>query len=188
MRYLLAIFTILLTSLNANAGQFADFVGAYLANEKGECKSTVFFQKEYPDSNINGVCVPVTSIIDEEKKDIISLAVTELKNPKQLEAMVQLELAKRQPTEAYEVEIDKHNDDIFKLVDGSVLEKTGYGYVGYIGYHEDGILYKDGKQWKLCVNSSSYKVDVLKYVKHHYSKNSIHGKSVKEIENMDVCN
>ncbi|WP_298722417.1 hypothetical protein [uncultured Oceanisphaera sp.] len=187
MRYL-TILIFFLISLNANSGQFADFVGAYLANGKGECKSTVFFGKEYPDSNINGVCIPVTAMFDDEKKDIVSLAITELKNPNQLEDMIQLELAKQQPTEAFEVEIDKHNDDIFKLVDGSVLEKTGYGYVGYIGYHEDGILYKDGSQWKLCVNNSSYEVDALKYVKHHYSKNSIHGKSVKEIEAMDVCN
>ena len=176
-----------LTSANVFSAQFADVVGAYLANEKGECQSTTLYGKTVPDSNITGVCIPVTAIFDEKKKELISLAITELKNPDQLEAMIKHEIMKRQPTEAYEVEIDKHSEDIFKLVDGSVLEKTSSGYVGYVGYREDAILYKDGERWNLCVNDSSFKVDILKYVEYHYSKDKIHGKSVREIEAMDVC-
>ena len=169
------------------AGKFADFIGAYLADENGKCKSTKYIGKEFPDSNINGVCIPVTAMFDDKKKGIVTLAITELTNPSQLDSMVKLELKKRQPTEAFEVEIDSYSNDIFKLVDGSVLEKTGSGYVGYIGYHEEAILYKDGSKWKLCVNDDSFDVDVLKYVQYHYSKDSINGKSVREIESMDVC-
>jgi hypothetical protein len=187
MKYLL-ISLVLIASPICQAGKFADFVGAYLPNDKGECKTSTFYGKDYPDSNISGVCIPMLAMLDKKKKELVTLAITELKNPEQLEVMVQLELAKRQPTEAYEVQIDKKSDDIFKLVDGSVLEKTGYGYVGYVGYHEESVLYKDGKQWQFCVNGSSFKVDVLKYVKYHYSKSFISGKSVKEIESMDVCN
>lgn len=186
MKYLLIAIALIFTPV-CNAGKIADFVGAYLADDSGECKTSTIYGEDYPDSNISGVCVPMSVMFDEKKKELLNLAITELKNPEQLEAMILQEFAKRQTTEAYEVQIDKKTDDIFKLVDGSILEKTGYGYVGYVGYHEESILYKDGEQWKLCVNGSSYKVDVLKYVKYHYSKDSISGKSVKEIENMDVC-
>ncbi|MPX97534.1 hypothetical protein EHW61_12835 [Salinivibrio sp. VYel6] len=187
MKYLLIAIALVVSPV-CKAGKIADFVGAYLANDKGECKTSTIYGKNYPDSNISGVCISMTAMFDEKKKELVTLAVTELKNPEQLEAMIQLELAKRQPTEAYEVQIKKKSDDIFKLIDGSILEKTGYGYVGYVGYHEESILYKDGEQWKFCVNGSSFKVDVLKYVEYHYSKDSISGKSVKEIESMDVCN
>lgn len=186
MKYLLIAIALIVSPV-CQSGEIADFVGAYLPNKKGECKTSTIYGKDYPDSNISGVCIPMLAMFDEKKKDLVTLAITELKNPEQLEAMIQFELAKRQPTEAYEVQIDKKSDDIFKLVDGSILEKTGSGYVGYVGYHEESILYKDGEQWKFCVNGSSFKVDVLKYVKHHYSKDSISGKSVKEIESMDVC-
>ncbi|MEZ8321483.1 hypothetical protein [Vibrio splendidus] len=184
----LLIVLILSVSPFSQAGQFADYVGAYLPNDTGECKTSIIYSKSYPDSNINGVCIPMLSMFDDEKKELITLAITELKNPEQLDAMVQLEVAKRQPTEAYEVKVDKKSDDIFKLVDGSVLEKVGYSYVGYVGYQEKSILYKDGEQWKFCVSGSSFKVDVLKYIEHHYSKSSISGKSVREIESIDVCN
>ena len=187
MKYLLIALSLTISPIS-QAGKIADFVGAYLPNEKGECRTSIFFDKESPDSNIGGVCIPMIAMFEEQKKDLVTLAITELKNPEQLEVMIQLELTKRQPTEAYEVQIDKKNDDIFKLVDGTVIEKTGYGYVGYVGYREESILYKDGVQWKLCVNGSSFKVEIQKYVKYHYSKTSINGKSVREIEGMDICN
>lgn len=170
----------------AHAGKYADAAGIYLAGPKGECKSRKLYGKEFPDESISGVCVPITTLMNEEMQPLLRLGIVELTNPQQLEAMERLELLRRQLAEAYKVEIDSFNDDIFKLVDGSILEKAGSGYVGYIGYHEEAILYRDAGQWKLCVNDSSYKVDVLKNVKYHYSRDSFSA-SVAEIEKMDEC-
>lgn len=170
----------------AQAGKYADAAGIYRADEKGTCKSRKLYGKEFPDQNISGICVPITTLMNEEMQPLLRLGITELTNPAQLKAMERLELLRLQPTEAYKVEVDSFNDDIFKLVDGSILEKTGSGYVGYIGYHEDAILYRDASQWKLCVNDSSYKVDVLKNVQYHYSRDSFSA-TVAEIEKMDEC-
>lgn len=169
-----------------HAGKYADAAGIYPVSPKGECKSRKLYGKEFPDQNISGVCVPVTTLMNEDMQPLLRLGIVELTNPQQLEVMERLELLRLQPAEAYKVEIDSFNDDIFKLVDGSILEKTGSGYVGYIGYHEDAILYRDGSQWKLCVNDSSHKVDVLKNVKYHYSRDSFSA-PVAEIEKMDEC-
>lgn len=170
----------------AHAGKYADAAGIYLASPKGECKSHKMYGKYFPDQNISGVCVPITTLMNEKIQPILRLGIVELTNPKQLEAMERLEILRHQPTEAYKVEVDSFNDGIFKLVDGSILEKTGSGYVGYIGYHEEAILYRDTGKWKLCVNDSSYDVDILKNVQYHYSRDSLRA-SVAEIEKMDEC-
>lgn len=170
----------------AHAGKYADAVGIYLASPKGECRSHKLYGKEYPDQNISGVCVPITTLMNEKMQPLLRLGIVELTNPKQLGVMERIEILRHQPTEGYKVEVDSFNDDIFKLVDGSILEKTGSGYVGYIGYHEDAILYHDIGQWKLCVNDSSYDVDILKNVQYHYSRDSFSA-SITEIEKMDEC-
>jgi len=186
MQYVIAFF-VLVISANANSGQYADFVGVYLADENGDCKSTFFLGEEVPDSNMNGACFPITTTFDKKKNDLLLIAIIELTDPENLDYHLQREVLKRQPTEAFEVEVDTHKDDIFRLSDGSILEKTSSGYIGYIGYHEDAVLYKDDAQWKLCVNDNSHEVDVLKYVESHYSKSYIRGKSVREIEAMEPC-
>lgn len=131
---------------------------------------------------------------DDAKMAILKFAIAELHDPELLKRMIvdevrKIYIASRTDSspEAFEVEIDDYNNDIFTLVDGSILEKTGYGYVGYIGYHEDAILYRDGRQWKLCVNDSIFKVDILKHNKHHYSRTRI-DKPVRAIEKSEPCN
>lgn len=174
-----------LFSINSYSASFAEITGAYLPDENG-CKQTKIFGKVYDDSELNSVCIPMSTFLDENKSDLIMLAVTELKKPENLENVMRYELSKRQPIESYKVEIDERSSDIFKLVDGSVLEKTGSGYIGYVGYHEEAILFKDASQWKLCVNGSIVKVDILKMVQHHYSKDSL-SLSIKDIEKHEIC-
>ncbi|MDH5360328.1 MAG: hypothetical protein OEX03_07175, partial [Gammaproteobacteria bacterium] len=134
-----------------------------------------------------GVCFPETVLSDKKNRELIILAVTELKKPEQLDRVMKSELLQRQPTEAYRVSIDKQSDNLLTLVDGTVVKKDGRGYVGIIGYRKQAILYKHGKQWKLCVNRSSFNVDVITYVKAHYSKSAMQGETVRNIEKMAQC-
>lgn len=186
MKRVVLIAACMLAAANVHAGKYADAAGLYKPNSSGECKSRLLYGKKFPDQIISEICVPITTLMNEEMKSILRLGIVELTNPEQLESMERLELLRLQPAKAYEVEIDSFKSDIFKLVDGSILEKTDSSYVGYVGYHEDGILYRDGSQWRLCLNDSSHKVDVLKNVEHHYSRNSLSA-SVAEIEKRDEC-
>ena len=51
------------------AGQFADILGAYLPDEKGECKYTNFFDLGILLSEMTafGICIPHDSQINDEK-------------------------------------------------------------------------------------------------------------------------
>ncbi|WP_157826397.1 hypothetical protein [Kangiella profundi] len=167
-------------------GKYADIVGAYLAN-KGVCKTSYFMGKHEQDRLLEGVCIPIKSVLDESKKELIPLAIIELKSPNQLKFYESIEKKKRDNTEAFHVEVDSFNDNIFKLVDGSILEKDDHKYVGYISYHEKGIFYKDGSKWKLCVNNKTFKVKLLKNNKYHYSRDEISDISIYEIEKLEEC-
>ena len=87
---LLSILIVL--SFTAHAGRFADAIGAYLADQNGQCRVTELSGKKFPDTNISGVCIPITTMLelDEEKQSLVLLAITELKNPEYLEAMVKM--------------------------------------------------------------------------------------------------
>lgn len=169
-----------------HAGKYVDAAGLYPAGSKGECKSRKLYGKEFADQNISGVCVPVTTLMNEDMQPLLRLGIIELTNPQQLEAMERLELLRLQPSEAYKVQIDNFSNDIFRLVDGSILEKKGSSYVGYIGYHEKAILYSSTDEWRLCVKGRSHKVNVLKNQKYHYSRSSFSA-SIADIEKMEEC-
>ena len=179
------------TTATANAGQISDALGLYLPDTQGQCKgATKAFGKEQEDTNLRGVCVPLKAAMWatlNNRMDILSLGVAELNDPKMAEIIRSEMLRKQKPAAyAYEVEIESHNDDIFKLVDGSVLQETSHKYVGYIGWHEKAILYKDGTQWRLCLNNNTHDVDMLKDGGYGSGRSSI-SKSILEIERSNIC-
>ncbi|HHS9635119.1 TPA: hypothetical protein ACTXE5_005442 [Raoultella ornithinolytica] len=168
------------------AGKYADATGLYHANKSGECKSQIIYGKRLTDTNISGVCVPNKTLMNEDLKPMIYLGIVELTNPENLHVVERIQQLRSQPTDASKVKIDSFDNGKFELVDGSILKNTDSGYVGYIGYHEEAIFYRDISQWKLCVNGESYKVDVIKDVKYGYSRESLSA-SVNDIEKMDEC-
>jgi len=181
-------FLLAFIAFDASTGEIADAIGVYLPDEDGECGSTELKGVTHVDSKTVGVCIPITTRLDESKKGLIYLAIVELKRPQYLDYAIQKHLSKSKVAEAYEVEIDDYNDEIFELVDGAVLRKESYGYVGYVGYNEDAILYKSQSQWKLCVDGDIYDVEILSEgSKYHYSRDEISGKSIKEIEGISTC-
>ncbi|MBD3610075.1 MAG: hypothetical protein HUJ30_05950 [Gammaproteobacteria bacterium] len=186
MRYLL-IFTLMVFHTLANAGVFADFVGAYLADEDGLCLSEKSSGKTSRYINIFDVCLPKQMVQDVEKRELMILAVTELKYPENLDEMMRRELSKRQVTEAYKVEIDNLEKDEIKLVDGSVFKNVHGGHLGYLGYRKEALIYKDGKQWRMCVNGAPITIEPVVYVNVHYSKSVISDMSVRKIEQMKLC-
>lgn len=63
----------------------------------------------------------------------------------------------------YLTTVDEYDDDISELDNGAIVEKTSYGYVGYIGFRTDALLYSTAGGTKLWVHSSGlYDVDVLR--------------------------
>ena len=174
-------------SSSAFSAGFAELVGAYKA-EGGKCKQSKFLGQLKDDYNMNGVCIPSASMIDPKLEDLIILAVTELNNPEMLPMVIAAHREAREPVEkAFIVQIDDYDDDIFKLVDGSILENQS-GYVGYTSYHQEAVLFKKDDQWKICVNDDIHRVEILKNGGAHYSRDHIYEQiSEKEIEDMDEC-
>lgn len=187
-----------LISAPAQAGQFADILGAYLPNGKGECRYTKPpFGMDILLSEMTafGICIPHDSQINDEKGVFKILAFIELTDPDNLDAFVDLELQGKLTTVAYRVQVKKYKNNTFELVDGSILKKDSSRYVGYIGYNEKAILYIRisqlgggyAPQWKLCVNRHIFNVEISKLVRNHHSKRRISGKTPLEIEDMSVC-
>ena len=60
--------------------------------------------------------------------------------------------------------ITDDDGDILKLRNGAIVEKTSYGYLGYIGYNKDAILLRKGTQYHLVIEGKDrvYRVDVLR--------------------------
>lgn len=173
---------------NSFAAGFAQLLGAYKADSKGQCKKSEFLGQLETDFLTAGVCIPSQAMIDPITYDLIPLALTELNKPQLLPQMIEMHKEARKPVdEAFIVQIDEYDDDIFKLVDGSIIENNG-GYVGYTGYNKKSILFKKNGQWKICVNDNIHRVTILKNVSSHYSRAKI-DKSVSEksIEEMDEC-
>jgi hypothetical protein len=58
--------------------------------------------------------------------------------------------------------IDDDNDDILKLANGAIVEITR-GYLGYVGYRKDVLLFKAGSRWKLWIEGKKvFNVDLLR--------------------------
>jgi len=58
--------------------------------------------------------------------------------------------------------IDEDDDDILKLENGAIVE-VSYGYLGYIGYRKDCIVYKSKSGWKIWIKGKkSFSCTILK--------------------------
>ena len=62
----------------------------------------------------------------------------------------------------YITKIDEDNDDVLKLANGAVVEIT-HGFLGFVGFRKDAILYKEGRGWKIWIEGKkAFRCDVLK--------------------------
>ena len=62
----------------------------------------------------------------------------------------------------FKTKIDNDNDDILKLDNGAIVE-ISYGYLGYLGYSKDCIVYKSGSSWKIWIEGKkSFPCTILK--------------------------
>jgi len=62
----------------------------------------------------------------------------------------------------FKTKIDEDNNDILTLSNGSIVE-IDYGYLGYLGYRKDCIVYKSGSRWKIWIEGKkSFSCTILK--------------------------
>jgi hypothetical protein len=65
------------------------------------------------------------------------------------------------------------SDDIYELNDGTVFKKTGYGYVGYMGYNQEVIFLENNI---VCMNGAQYSYKLYEVgSNYHYSKTTYSG-------------
>lgn len=58
--------------------------------------------------------------------------------------------------------IDEDKDDVLKLANGAVVEITR-GFLGFVGFRKDAVLYKEGRGWKIWIEGKkAFSCDVLK--------------------------
>lgn len=63
---------------------------------------------------------------------------------------------------AYVTKVDDDNDDVLELANGAIVEVTS-GYLGYLGYRKDCVLYKTGRKWRIWIEGKrSFPCDILK--------------------------
>ena len=70
----------------------------------------------------------------------------------------------RVPFKLCQSKIAENADEYFELRDGSFLKKTGYGYIGYIGYAKDTVLIMESssKGTLLIEGKSPFEVEVIR--------------------------
>ena len=62
----------------------------------------------------------------------------------------------------FKTKIDEDNDDVLILDNGAIVE-ISYGYLGYLGYRKDCIVYKSGSSWKIWIEGKkSFSCTILK--------------------------
>lgn len=75
---------------------------------------------------------------------------------------VQLGAVRVPAAPVYITKIDEDNDDVLKLDNGGIVEITR-GYLGYVGYRKDAVLYKDGSSWKIWIEGKkAFSCDILR--------------------------
>jgi len=64
---------------------------------------------------------------------------------------------------AYRTKIYKEERDILQLDNGAILEIT-YGYLGFLGFRKDCVLFQSGSIWKIWIEGKKvYNCNLLKY-------------------------
>lgn len=82
---------------------------------------------------------------------------------------------------AYETKVDEDNDDVLKLDNGAIVEVTS-GYMGYLGYRKDCVLYKSGSRWRIWIEGKrSYPCDILKEPSGYARKISVEEVYISEV-------
>ena len=62
----------------------------------------------------------------------------------------------------YITKIDENNGDILKFDNGGIVEIT-LGFLGFVGFRKDAVLFKDGFGWKIWIEGKrAFKCDLLK--------------------------
>lgn len=62
----------------------------------------------------------------------------------------------------YATKIDEDSGDVLKLSNGAIVE-ISMGYLGYVGFRKDAVLYKDGLSWKIWIEGKkSFRCEVIK--------------------------
>ena len=136
-----ALFVIVL--LAANIAQAQD---VQLPNQSGQCAPGYFPFK--------GICIS-SSALEKKGADIIAKEISAfmLKNRSKI---------KRTEPTLCATKIDEDSNDILKLENDAIVE-ISYGYLGYVGYRKDALLFKDRRQWKLWIEGKKvFKVDLLR--------------------------
>lgn len=67
-----------------------------------------------------------------------------------------------QDAQAYVTKVDSEDGDIFRLENGAIVE-VSVGYVGYVGYRKDAILFNVGAGWRLWIEGKKvFRCEVLR--------------------------
>jgi len=62
----------------------------------------------------------------------------------------------------YTTKIDEDSGDILKLSNGAIVE-ISMGYLGYVGFRKDAVLYREGLSWKIWIEGKkSFRCEVIK--------------------------
>jgi hypothetical protein len=68
---------------------------------------------------------------------------------------------------------EDNSGDIYELKDGTVFKKVDYGYVGYLGYNSEIILFGDGT---VCMGGDQFRYELYeKGSSYHYSNTTYSG-------------
>jgi hypothetical protein len=180
-----ALLALLISNQPAFA-QYAAAVGAYNVPDDGVCRSTEWLGSVTEDALIGSVCIP-THVIGTVDTTMITLAMAELISPEMLQIMLARQaMGELSLPEVYEVEVDDDDGDVYDLTDGTVVRATENKYVGYIGYREAAVLYRNGSDWHLCVSGANFEVEILREAQRSYGRRAISA-SLRDIEAMDAC-
>ena len=177
---------LLIVGCQPATAQYAAAVGAYTVPDGGTCRSSEWQGSVTKDALIGSVCIP-THIIGTVDTSIVTLAMAELISPEMFQILLARQANAELPVaEAYEVEIDDSEGDVYDLTDGTVVRATESKYVGYISYHEAAILYRAGSDWHLCVSDTDFEIEILRETQSPYRRRAISG-SLREVQALNPC-
>ncbi len=121
-------------------------------NSSGGCESNYFL--------VVDVCVANDALGTYTKDELMQL----IYEHKGLSGSVTTRSSSSSANRICQSKVSENEDNYFELRDGSVLKKTGYGYVGYIGYAKNSLLImKSRSSGKLMIEGKSpFNVEILR--------------------------
>ena len=83
------------------------------------------------------------------------------KSAKEILTKAAIAAARARSTTAYVSKIDRDEGDVIFMENGVVV-RISWGYLGWIGWRKDAILFKDGMQWKIWIEGKkAFKCEVI---------------------------